>query len=80
MNDLIAMLADCRKRFVIPESVCRKYKFNLEWSQSKSGLRKILLLIYGFIMSTPSDRNILGIAYEEPGKEVESDSEDLEET
>jgi|JI9StandDraft_1071089.scaffolds.fasta_scaffold672585_1 hypothetical protein len=70
MNDLITALADCRKRLVIPEAICRRYKFNLEWSQEKTGVGKVLLLIYGFILSSPSDRNILGIAYEEPDKEA----------
>lgn len=33
-----------------------------------SGLTRVLLLVYGFIINTPSDRNILGIHYEEPDK------------
>ncbi len=64
MAELIGALGECRRRFVIPESVCRRYKFNLEWSYSIGGLSRLFLLIYGFVMNTPSDRNILGIAYE----------------
>jgi hypothetical protein len=64
MNELLLGLSDCKRRFLIPESVCRKYKFNLEWSVATSRLSRVIALAYGFIMNYPSDRNILGITHE----------------
>lgn len=63
MNDLLSIFSDYRRRYVIPEEICKKYKFNLEWSQSLNGLTKGLIKVYGFIYNVPSDRNILGLTY-----------------
>jgi hypothetical protein len=65
MNEVINYLSDCKKRFIIPEEVCHRYRFNIEWSQTVSSLGRLLIQIYGFIMNTPSDRNVLGIKNEE---------------
>lgn len=29
MGELVSNLSDCGRRLVLPESVCRKYRFNL---------------------------------------------------
>ena len=62
MNELLSNLSDCKRRFLIPLSVCTKYNFNKEWSKAGGGVSRLIFLIRGFISNIPSDRNIIGIS------------------
>ena len=78
MNELITAIADCKKRFVIPLNICKKYRLNKEWSSSGNTLTRIIFILYGFVLNVPSDRNIIGIVNEEQDKEVDYDSDEIE--
>lgn len=70
-------LSDSRDRYVIPEEVCRKYRFNLEWSTRGGSLRRLVTAAYLFLLSVPSDRNILEVKVEAEEQQEDSDEEDL---
>lgn len=76
---MVELFSNCKKRLLIPIEICNKYGFNSEWSMRLSSLTKISLLIYGFIISVPSDRSILGVRREESCEKIEGSSGDEEE-
>ena len=50
-----------KSRIIIPIDVCNKYGFSPEWSKNKNTLSKVFKLIYGFLITIPSDKHIMGV-------------------
>ena len=78
MDDFIGSLAECRRRLVLPEAMCHKYKFSLEWSKSLNIVTRGLIVLYGFVINIPSDRAMLKTkgGEEEERVDEDEDSED----
>lgn len=54
-------LSKCKTKYQIRKDVCQQFGFSLEWSKTESSLKKYFEMLYGFIVSIPSDKYIMGV-------------------
>lgn len=76
MEQFIKNLSKCKTQFLIKQEICKRYKFSLEWSKNDKSAARLMKLVYGFIITIPSDKMIMGVktvAEEEEEKEKEED-------
>lgn len=61
MADFVKNLSKCKVKYKILPEICQKYGFNLEWSKTENSLKRFFDVIYGFIVTIPSDKYIMGV-------------------
>lgn len=61
MAELINNLTKCKVKYKIRKEICQQYGFSLEWAKNESSTTKTFNLIYGFIVTIPSDKYIMGV-------------------
>ena len=75
IKDILNYLCKSKEKFLLPAELCVKHGFNIEWSRKKSTSSEIVKLIYGFLVTIPSDKHIMGVKTIHDGDD-EDDEED----
>ena len=61
LKDLTNKLCRSKEKFTIPLDYCLKHGFSPEWSKQKNAISEFGKLVYGFLVTIPSDKHIMGV-------------------
>jgi hypothetical protein len=71
MREFVCNLSACKRKLEVKKEIVEKYKLSFNFEQPKASH---LSLIYGFLITIPSDKTVLGV------KTINNKEEDADES